>query len=198
MSLCDMNPRCQVKEKAMRSSKWLAVLAFVSGLCCAGQTQSSGTAGRVKYQWPGYTISAAPVRKPLRLDSPINIEITITNPTDQNAAFCNGDSSTVYAQFRFSLVTDGREVEKTLFHENLTGRQQRTASSEDWNQHNVCGLLPKGNWNIKETIDLKRLYEITEPGQYILEISHLEEDQKTIVSAPKLELEIEPKPEPGP
>ena len=42
------------------------------------------------------------------------------------------------------------------------------------------------------TVDLKRLYQITEPGQYTLEISRVAEDDKTIVHSNTVTLNIVP------
>jgi hypothetical protein len=42
------------------------------------------------------------------------------------------------------------------------------------------------------TIDLKRLYQITEPGDYTLEVSRDAEDDKTVVHSNSLALKILP------
>jgi hypothetical protein len=42
------------------------------------------------------------------------------------------------------------------------------------------------------TIDLKRLYEITEPGEYTLDVSRIEDGNKTTVHANIVTLKIVP------
>jgi hypothetical protein len=89
------------------------------------------------------------------------------------------------------LKKDGREVETTLFHRKITGRQREGDPKEIDEGGTVLIAYPPGIM-FTSKIDLRRLYEIIEPGQYTLEISRIAEDNKTVVHSNTVTLNIVP------
>jgi hypothetical protein len=82
-------------------------------------------------------------------------------------------------------------VETTFFYRKITGRQRPDDPEEVWAGSYFPVLHPPG-LIYQMTIDLKRLYEIKEPGVYTLEVSRFDQDHKTKVRSNTLTLKIAP------
>jgi hypothetical protein len=92
-------------------------------------------------------------------------------------------SDTAYRAFKFSLMKNGHEVETSLFHRRITNTER---PSDPQGVPGVGGSIVfaiEPGKSITFTADLMKLYEITEPGTYTLDVSRLEEDNTTIVRA---------------
>jgi len=88
------------------------------------------------------------------------------------------------------LTKDGHEPETTVFHRMLRGTRRPDDPPVRSRGSKIVSLIEPGK-SFELTIDLQRLYQITEPGEYILEVSREEEaGSKTTVHSNKLTLEI--------
>jgi hypothetical protein len=139
---------------------------------------------------PGYSITVTSLSEPLRLGSPINIVIKVG--VGQKEIYWRAEKGdTAYRAFHFSLTKDGREVETTAFHRKITGRQSADDPREPDGGGSIVAPVAPGK-SITFTIDLTKLYEITEPGMYTLGVSRTEEDNNTIVRAKPVTFTIVP------
>jgi hypothetical protein len=80
-------------------------------------------------------------------------------------------------------MKNGHEVETSLFHRRITNTERPSdpQGAPEVRDSIVTAIEP--GKSITFTADLMKLYEITEPGTYTLDVSRLEEDNKTIVRA---------------
>jgi len=94
-----------------------------------------------------------------------------------------------YKESRYLLMNDGHEVEMTVFHRKITGRQRSDDPQEVEISSTISLPAPPGVVRIF-TINLKRLYEIKEPGAYTLEVSLFDKSSKAIVHSNNLTLAV--------
>ena len=169
---------------------------MLSGIFCFASAQTSPVvgSGSSAAMAAGYTITLTHPTNSFRLGSPIQVTMTVKNITDRDifwSASRGTDNDTWYADFRFLLTKDGKEVETTSFHRLISGRQRPNDPVAIWSKSTI--LIPKPPGTIFViTVDLKHLYQITEPGQYMLEISRVAEDNKTIVHSNLAAINVEP------
>jgi hypothetical protein len=86
-------------------------------------------------------------------------------------------------------VKDSREVETTFFHRKITGRNRPDDPDEVWAGSFIVLPHPPG-LIYQMQVDLRRLYEIKEPGAYTLEVGRFDQDHKTQVHSNTLTLKI--------
>lgn len=170
-------------------------LVFAMTFCkvfCLAQTTSSTGYGSSNQVNSSYSISLAQPVSAFTLSSEIKVPMTITNITNGDifwSAVVGTDKDTWSRGFHFLLMKDGKEVETTFFHRKITGRQRHGDPDEVDRGDTV--LLPKPPGIIFVlTIDLKRLYQITEPGKYTLQVTRMAEDNMTITRSNIVTLEI--------
>lgn len=166
-------------------------LALIATSCCA-QDQANTAPQRPRPD-PGFSIVVTSPATPIKLTGPINVTITVTNNTNHTIGWSSDLSKeTQYTAFRYDLERNGHEVETTFFDRKVTGRQRPGDPNEVYMSPSSI-LLPHPPGKMFEmTIDLKRLYEITEPGEYSFHVSRYDETTKTTVRSNTLPLEIEP------
>jgi hypothetical protein len=171
----------------MRPSKLLAL----SGLCWVGLFCPNLTAQKTLNANPGYTITIASSAQPTRISAPVNVTITVTNISNKDLDWRAEKHNTAYRAFNFALTNRGREIETTVFHRKLTGKQRPEDPLDVGNGGSFLGTLTQGR-SVTYTVDLKQLYQITEPGAYTLDVNRVEDDNKTVVRSNTLTLNIVP------
>jgi hypothetical protein len=141
-------------------------------------------------QNPVFSIAVAAPDGPIKLDLPILVTVTVTNISGKDAAWpSERGQDGKFKDFRYLLMKDGREVETTVFHRRITGRQRPDDPQEVETGSTILLLHPAGVMFIFK-IDLKRLYEIKEPGVYTMEASLSDESTKTTIHSNNLTLKI--------
>jgi hypothetical protein len=175
----------------MRWTKSFAMVAVLSGLSCFGQTPSNTEGTKLISPAPSFSIAVVPPDD-IRLGSPINVIVTVTNVSGKEI-YIQSDrgKDSAYKGFFYALTRDGREVETTFFHRKITGRQRPDDPPEVLHGSSIVLPHPPGKM-FTFTIDLTRLYEITEPGLYTLDVSRFDDDSKTTVRSKSLTLKIAP------
>lgn len=141
---------------------------------------------------PGFSIVIGSPTAAIRITKPIEVTITVTNDTSHAiywSSFVGKDSQ--YAAFHYDLELNGHEVETTFFHRKMSGKNR------PGDPHEVFGgsfvLLPHPPGRMFEMrINLRRLYSITKPGKYTLQVSRYDATTKTTVYSNTLLLTIEP------
>jgi hypothetical protein len=73
----------------------------------------------------------------------------------------------------------------------MSGRQRAKDPVEVLSESTILLPKPPGTMFV-HTVDLKRLYQIAEPGRYTLDVSRIAEDDKTIVHSNTITLNIVP------
>jgi hypothetical protein len=180
----------------MKLTNHLATVMMFSGIFCVASAQTSpGVGGGSSASTEaGYVITLTQPTNGFSLDSPIQVTMTIKNITNRDIfwrASRGTDNDTWYADFRFLLTKDGKEAETTFFHRVISGRQRPNDPVSIWSGSTMLVPKPPGTIFVI-TVDLKHLYQITEPGQYTLEISRLADDNKTIVHSNTVSLSVKP------
>jgi hypothetical protein len=139
---------------------------------------------------PEFSITVDPPAAPMRLGSPIAVVVTVTNISGREIYLATDKSpNAAYKDFSYLLERDGREVETTFFHRVMTGRQRADDPPQIWGGSSIALPHPPGKIYVM-TIDLKRLYEITEAGSYTLKVSRFDENTKTSVHSNRVTLKI--------
>ena len=176
----------------MKPSTLFATLILLLVPCCFGQASPNGETQDASKADPVYSITVAPPADPIRLGSPINVTVTVTNISSKEIYLASDRGpNTKYKDFTYLLMKNGREVETTWFHRKITGRNRPDDPPEVEAGSSIT--LPHAPGTIfVMTIDLKRLYEITVPGVYTLEVSRFDEYSKTTVRSKNLTLKIVP------
>jgi hypothetical protein len=167
----------------------IGVLLLGAGLCSKGQsTSASQNSSRSK---PGYTITVAGPSTE-KLGTPINVVVTVTNITSDDLYWSSDigkDSS--YKAFHFYLLKSEKEVPTTFLHRKLTGTQKHGDPHEVAGGSSVVLAHPPGKM-FDIPIDLSRLYEITEPGTYTVQVSRYDGETKSVVRSNILTIDIVP------
>jgi hypothetical protein len=181
----------ELEEESMRLSRLFALVVLLTGAHCLAQTPSEATTAKTSPLNGGYSLTIATLTGPAHLGAPINITITVKNVSNSDIYWRAELGSAEYHAFRFSLKKSGKEVGKTRFHRILGNElrpedQPETASGSG---SSIVSALEPGK-SFALTIDLNKLYEITEPGEYTLDISRTEEDNKTTGHSNTVTLEI--------
>jgi len=177
------------EQTAMKWNKFFATVVLLSGPCCLAQAPTAETEKPAK-QNPLFSIAVAPADDPIKLGSPIPVTVTVTNISGKDAAWpSERGQNGPYKEFRYLLMKDGHEVEMTVFHRKITGRQRSDDPQEVEISSTISLPAPPGVVRIF-TINLKRLYEIKEPGAYTLEVSLFDKSSKAIVHSNNLTLAV--------
>ena len=178
----------------MKSAICLVVGVVFCGVSCLAQ-RSPGAGNESSAQTnPGYTITLTQPTSSFSVGSEIKVAMTITNITSGDIFWSDvvsTDKDSRYRGFHFLLMKDGKEVETTFFHRKISGRQRQGDPDEVDNGDAM--LLPKPpGIMFAITLDLKRLYQIAEPGKYTLQVARIVEDNKTIVHSNTITLNVVP------
>jgi hypothetical protein len=176
----------------MNGRKLLAMVVLFCGPCCFAQA-ASNTANQVQtFLNPVFSITAVPPDGSIRLGTSINVTVTVTNISGKEIYWeSERGKDSVYKAFVVLLKKDGREVGTTFFQRKISGRQRQDDPAEVDSGSSISLPHPPGKM-FAMTIDLKRLYEITEPGLYTLDVSRFDDYSKTIVRSKTLTLKIVP------
>jgi hypothetical protein len=159
---------------------------------CLGQTSPKTAGPSPQSSIPGFAIAVDGPTPPVRLDSPIKVNITVTNDNGKEIWWqWYRAKDAEYKAFTFLLTKGGHEVETTFFHRKVSNRQRADDPQEVASGSLFPVTYPPGKM-FTVTIDLKRLYEIKEPGVYTLYVSRLDENSKTTVRSNPLTLKIGP------
>ncbi len=171
---------------------------FVSILClvlpCSGQPMGGKARPAIESGKPNYTITITAPSGPLSLKAPLLIETYYTNITSSDIYMVAVICSTCTAE-RILLTKDGKEVETTPWQRVTTGRGEpsdwKLFPSRDANTRSYR-YRPGIFWKVN--LDLRKFYNITEPGQYKLTASRTEEtkDGKIVVRSNTVTLDIVP------
>jgi len=123
---------------------------------------------------------------------PINISVTVTNVSGKEVYWTAEWPNTEYRAFDILVRKDGRKVGTTFFYRKITSTQRPDDPVGVWaGEAIVSPVVPGKSFTFKQ-IDLTRLYEITDPGVYTLDVSRYDENTKTSVFSDTLTLTIAP------
>ncbi len=175
----------------MKWSRWFVLAIVLIGICCFAQTPPDVVNQKAASSDPGFTIAVARPADPIHLGSPINITVTVKNITNSDIYWSSDRPDTVYRAFGILLTKNGREVETTFFHRKITGRNRPGDPNEVESGSSLLAPLPPGKMFVM-TIDLNRLYEVKEAGEYTLDVRRVANDDKTVVHANTVTLKIVP------
>jgi hypothetical protein len=173
----------------MRWAKLLGTVVLLFGPCCFGQTPAGVAAKRAPQPNAAYSIVVEAPPGPVTLASPINIIVKVTNISGKEAGWRSESPDTAYRNFRYSLTRNGREVATTFYHRKITGRQRPDDPLEVASGSSITSMVLPGE-SFSFTIDLKKLYQITEPGTYTLDVSRFDDSSVPPLRAKTLTLDI--------
>ncbi len=176
----------------MTRTKQIVVAVLLFGSCCFGQSSPNATTQKPTSSSPAFSLAVDPPAGPIRLGSPVNVTATLTNITTGDINLSSDKSGNgMYTDFTYSLTKDGHEAETTYFDRKITGRQRADDLQEVGAGSSI--LLPHQPGKVFVwTIDIKKLYQITEPGSYTFEVSRFDEYSKTVVRSKTVTLNMVP------
>lgn len=178
----------------MRLTRQIATATLLFGSCCFGQTSPNATAQKPTTSSPVFSLAVDPPASPIRLGSPIIVTVTMDNISAHEIYLASDTGSdSKYTGFTYLLMKDGREVETTQFHRRLTGRQRSDDPVKPFEGGSSSILLshPPGKVYVIP-IDLKQLYQITDPGVYTFDVSRFDDYSKTMVRSKTVTLNMVP------
>jgi hypothetical protein len=172
-----------------RSILFAAAAALLLAVSSLAQTSPTAEGENV----PVFSLTVDPPAAPITLGSRIDITVTLRNISGKEIYLSwDRGQDTVYRAFSVLLTHDSREVETTYFERLITGRMRPSdpdPTLETLSRSSISLPSPPEKMFVM-TIDLTRLYEITEPGPYALTVSRFDEYSKTVVHAKPLTLNI--------
>jgi hypothetical protein len=171
--------------------KWTKLLCVLSGFCSLLALCSSLEAQTTTKTSASYSIAIASSPQPIQLNSAIIVTITVTNTSKSDIYWRAESHNTAFRAFRFSLTQDSHETETTAFHRMITGKQRPEDPPEVEGGSSIVAPIGPGK-TVTFTVDLKQLYNITQPGLYTLDVTRTEENNKTVVRSNTLTLNIAP------
>lgn len=175
----------------MRMNTVFVISGLLAASCCFGQTAPNAATAKSRTMNPGYTITVSPAADPIHLGTRINITITVKNTSGKENFWRSDSGDTAYKAFRFLLTQNGHECELTFFHRKVTGRNRPGDPAEVAAGSSIVAPVAPGQ-SFAFAIDLMRLYEITQPGTYKLDVSRFEEFSKTTVHAKPITFQVVP------
>jgi hypothetical protein len=174
----------------MRWVSLFSIVVLLPGRCCQAQMPPNTVTEKPASSSPGFTINVAPPSDRIQLKAPIMVTVTVTNISGQDFDWASDRGPNgPYKEFGYLLTKDGREIETTFFHRKLTGRQRADDPQEVESGSSILIPHPPGVMFVFK-IDLKRLYEIKEPGVYTLDVRRFVDYSKTTVRSNSLTLKI--------
>lgn len=179
------------KEKIMKNSMLLVILFAFAGVGHAAHATAPPARTAQSKSSTNFTITAELATEPIHLGQPIIVNVTVKNVSAHDVYWRSEASETAYRAFHVLLTRDGKEVEKTRLHRIVRNEQRPSDPNEMTAGSSIVTAIAPG-MAFTLTIDLNRLYEITKPGEYTLEISRVAEDHKTVIHSNKLKLTIFP------
>jgi hypothetical protein len=177
----------------MKLLELMTLTILSAALSCFGQDAPKAENKASAPVNPPISLSVDFPDTPVRLDSPqIIVNITATNVSGKNIWFAVWrDRNGPYKTFRILLMKNGTEVETTFFHRKMTNRQRPDDPLEVDSGSLFPVEYPQGKM-FTVAIDLKRLYEISEPGVYTLDVSRLDDQSKLTIRSKTATLKIDP------
>ena len=173
----------------MKWIKMFGMLGLIAACFCVAHTASLPSSQSPSLQ-SGLSITLSPPADPITLAAPIEIVITVKNTGDKALWRTTEFGDTEYTAFHVLLTKEGHEPETTVFHRLHRGTLRPDDPPVISPESGIFSYFEPGK-SFELTIDLQRLYKITEPGEYTLEVSREEEaGSKTTVHSNKLTLEI--------
>jgi len=161
-----------------RARVLLLAIPFVAQWCFGQMCPSTAAPTN-----PVYSVVAAAPKDPERLGAPIIINVTVTNISKGDAPWRAERPDPTYRAFRFLLERDGREVEKTAFHRKIRGEQRPGDPQEVESGSSFLSSVGPGK-SFSFQVDLMRLYEITGPGIYALNVARFNDDGTRVCAKP--------------
>lgn len=174
--------------------KWInsfTMAIFLFGPCCFAQTPPNAVNDKSATLKPEFSIVVTPPAGPIKLGVPVNVSVTVTNVSGKEIYWMAESPDTAYRALNILLKKEGRKVETTAFHRKITGTQRRDDPADVELGNATVSPIPPGK-SFTLSIDLTRLYEITEPGVYTLGLGRYDENTKTSVFSNTLTLNIVP------
>ena len=138
------------------------------------------------------TIAASTASDHFAVGSPILVVITLTNISRVPISFEIDYPNAEYHLFRFSLTTAGKEGSKTAFHRALIGEYLPGEPAIEAGGGSDVYTLKPGQL-VQYTVDIKKLYSITQPGSYLFSVKMpANMDNKGDISSRPLQLTVGP------
>lgn len=166
----------------------LLIALMLVASCGFGQTTATQKPSSTS---PAISISVVPPSDPVHLGSPILLKVTVKNISGRLIGWESAHQDTAYQAFNVSLEQKNRKVETTRFHRKMKNEQRPDDPPEVKNTDTTLFQFEPGE-SLTFTIDVTKLYQITEPGTYTLDVSRFDDTSKTTVHAKPVTLEIVP------
>jgi hypothetical protein len=173
--------------------RYVMTLVVLSAMLWAGsfaQEHPASSAQSASLSKPVFSITIAS-SSPLNLSAPIKISVTVKNVSNTDMPWEAEYGNTAYKAFDVSLTRGNHSVATTFFHRKIRGKQRADDPHETAGGSSVVSMVTPGETFI-QTIDLRRLYNITEPGMYTVQVSRYDEARKMVVHSNTLTLKIVP------
>jgi hypothetical protein len=122
-----------------------------------------------------------------RVGSPIPVVITLTNISAANVAYEWESPESAYKNFRFVLTVDGGQVPKTIFHRKIRGDQLPDDPLGTFSGKSIFVTLSPRQ-SVQFTVDVEKLYTITQPGSYALVVDRTDDLNKIKLQSQPLRL----------
>jgi hypothetical protein len=143
----------------------ISVILFCIGIVLPINTRASQTASA---PISPLTIAVSTTSNQYKIDSPILVVVTLTNTSSEPVRLINfriADAAYRRLSWEYSLTREGANVEKTAFHRAIRGESCHGEPYILSDGSFVPFTMTPGQVD-HTTIDVKKLFNISQPGSY--------------------------------
>jgi hypothetical protein len=169
---------------AMRIWVAIIVMVVISGGLWAGRAQNTGAQFSITINTP---------QAKLKAGSEVRISVVVTNLTDQYITF--GHAKGGAGEFDFDidmrnsagLVPDESEYYRAVLSKQDPNRPTTMVVLPNYLLH---GIEPRGT--LTEPIELDKLYDLSKPDKYTIQVERIDDATKAIVKSNKITVTLTP------
>ena len=166
---------------------WVVVLSGFTGVLC-GQTEETGAASK-----PMLSLSLSPVTDKVTAGSPMLVTITMKNISDHEISYWREMTDDPGGfEYKISAWDDKQTaVLDSKFGKALRGREDPAFLTADTPLRSTGGWRTlKPGETLTDRVNVGRLFDLSRPGRYTIQVQRLDLDTKTFVMSNRINVEI--------
>jgi hypothetical protein len=180
-----------------RSSRWSVVMLVVTTCICVFRgalAQDKKESGNVP---PRFSLSIAAEEPTVKAGSPLFLEVTMENKSDRNISMyraISGDLDQGGWVYKVMVQDEkGARAPKTKFGRHVQGPETAEESAEPASVVASGGYVPlTPHKTMRDRLNVTKLFDLSRPGKYTIEIQELDEASKTFVKSNKITVIVTP------
>jgi hypothetical protein len=176
----------------MKHKLRLVLLPVLSLFACFGQVNAAFQASAATKGGAPLSITLTASKDNFEVGAPILVTITLTNNSKADVVWQSERPDPAYRNFWFSLKTNnGADMPTTLYHRKIRGKPLPKDPLAVESGSSLFATLSPGQ-SVEFIIDLRKIYQIEEPGTYKLVVGRDDELNKIKIHSKPLQIRVVP------